>query len=58
MLDMMHFISLHNPLNVTDEKRALCPLERTLFSSFHNPVMLVFHFNPFKSKESKMNNIL
>jgi len=55
---MMHFISVHNPLNVTDEKSALCVSERTLFSSLHNPVLVVFHFNPFKSKESKMNNIL
>jgi hypothetical protein len=58
MLDMMHFISSHNPLNVMDEKRALSFLERTLLSSLDNPVLLVYHFNPFKSKESKINNIL
>jgi hypothetical protein len=32
--------------------------ERTLLPSLHNPVILVFHFNPFTSKESNMNNIL
>ena len=34
------------------------PLRENLLSSLHNPVIVVFHFKTFKSKEFKMNNIL
>lgn len=63
VLDMVHCMSFQNPSILMDDSLPLCTgvqcvTDRTFFSSLYNPVILVFHFYPFKPKEFKVNNIL